>query len=242
MRLRTAALIACSTLAASPLAAQENSFIPRRQAAAIALSWTHAAFAPLVFEGREQRLGLTARYGQVGSADGGTHFTNAAVTVDFGVDSYGKTLPWRFAITGALLESDCDGCGHFWGAGLELERELVRHDLGGGAVALLFHPSAEYTISPQEVSLDALGFAVGTPLVYSARVHGLRVSPFVTPGIGYGRLTGVEFAGGDFLAMIGGGVRATTTGAHATGVLLGAQHVVVKDAHTTMGAGVTMAF
>ena len=106
-----------------------------------------------------------------------------------------------------------------------------------------FDGSAGY--SPRQGE-TAMAIAAGVPTAISVRSGSVRIMPFITPGIGYGRLGEVSYCEceapgphGSFALMIGGGL-GLEFGASGLGANVGFQRVLKSSGGATqLGIGVT---
>lgn len=124
--------------------------------------------------------------------------------------------------------------------GVEFEQVLGRRDGGDGStmsIGLLPTIGASHALD-SETDVFFLSASIGVPMVYSAGDQ-WRVSFFVVPGAGYGRITGDGDGVQGVRPMLGAGMRASAPG--GTGLVLGLQNVFIDEGDATLGLGITVA-
>jgi hypothetical protein len=213
---------------------------------------SHSSGSSLVLHGRlgemERRGGLSLKTMGVG------------IEMPMGHWNFSGTLAYLSASCGPdwAGDSDCDGDIML---GASARRTLLSSPIGepppaakaGGKrpskpsnneVFLLgFEGSAGF--SPRQGE-QALALSAGLPLALSFRNGDTRITPFVTPGLGYGRLGHVTYdeelpdaSYGSFAPMLGGGI-GVQFGKSGVGATLGFQKVFKSDGGTTQfGVGMT---
>ena len=94
---------------------------------------------------------------------------------------------------------------------------------------------------PNDASGTALSGALNIPVSASFKVGGnALVVPFVSPGIGYGRVSGSGSSAGGSRNMLGGGVTIASARSFS-GVTISAHKVFIVDAPTVYGIGFSFA-
>lgn len=211
---------------------------------------SHVSGSSLVLHGRlgemQRRGGLSLKTMGVG------------IEAPMGHWSFTGTLAYLTASCGPdwAGDSDCDGDIML---GATARRTLLSRPIGeppapakgkrpsrpsNNAVFLLgFEGSAGF--SPRQGE-QALALAAGMPLAIAFRNGDTRILPFITPGLGYGRLGHVSYdedfaetSSGSLAPMLGGGV-GLQFGKSGVGATLGFQKVFKSDGGTTQfGVGMT---
>jgi hypothetical protein len=218
--------------------------------APVALSAAGKDTAGVLFQGR---LGHMSRRGGL-----------SLTTYGIGVEA-----PMGRARLGATLAYLSASCGQFWAGETDCAGDVM---LGGnlratlksmslssseqlpkgrrasrasneGSLVIGFDGSVGYSPRAGE---QAMSVAAGLPTAVVLGSGDLKVMPFVTPGVGYGRLGNVVYcdcgavgAFGDMAFMLGGGV-GLQFGSSGMGATLGFQKVFKSDGGTTQfGLGMT---
>ena len=236
------------------------------QSAYVALYYTPVAglppVAPSIDTGSRRSGSSFTLRGRVGemSRRGGLDLK----TMGFGVElpmghwSLGGTLAYISASCGPewLGDSDCAGDVML---GATARRTFLSRPLGDAPAPVKgkrpSQPSSDERLlvgfegsagfSPRQGE-QALALAAGIPVAIAIRNGDLTIVPFVTPGLGYGRLNNVNYEGDEFntshgslAPMIGGGVE-LQFGKSGVGATLGFQKVFKSDGGTTqLGVGMT---
>lgn len=254
--------LALIAAAGAPAAAQSAD----EQSAYVALYYTPVAGLPplapaldTAMKSKTSGVSLQGRIGQM-SRRGGLSMTTMGLGVELPVGhwSVSGTVAYLSASCGPLWagDSDCDGDMML---GASLRRTLTAKSLNQSSTAprgkrpargsndqillIGFDGSAGY--SPRQGE-QALALSAGVPVALALRNGDLRIEPFVTPGIGYGRLGSVAYfedevptSHGTFAPMVGGGV-GLQFGKSGLGATFGFQKVFKSDGGTTqLGVGMT---
>ena len=202
-------------------------------AAYIALTTTPAgAFPPIASPARFGSPGggaLSFRYGQR-SLETGDAVHNVGLTADFSAST------GRIGVT--LGAATCDGCKALIMLGVDWATPLVRRVSDEGAVGIGLASALGFGLPTAESDGFLLSGSLG--LSFSAvggKADGPRIIPYVTPGVGFGTLTGDEGASG-VRPMIGGGLGFAA--AKGFGVSAGFQSVPIDGGQMVVGVAVTI--
>lgn len=251
---------AALALAASVAPAQS----PAEQSAYVALSYTTVAGLPPLPPTTDSLgwkdgggLVLHGRLGHM-SRSGGLSLRAYGVGVEFPVGraSVGGTLAYLSANCGELWAGDTDCQGDVMVGGT-MRMPLASRRLGPPAPkakrgappanesSLLFALDGSVGYSPRQGE-QALAFAAGIPTAVVLRRGDVRILPFITPSLGYGRLGNVSYfedeaprAHGAMKFMIGGGI-GLEFGSSGIGASAGFQRVLKSSGGATqLGLGMT---
>lgn len=155
-----------------------------------------------------------------------------------------RQLPFakaRLSLTGVYSMVECPTCSAWASAGAEVES--TAWSAGGSSAGAwqsvlavrLSAGGAHYLgADPTTAGSAALILPLAFGVTFSRR-DALAVS--VEPGVGYGHVTGADFAAGGVLPMIGGAA-ALSVGSRAS-MTLGLQRVLLAGAPTVVGAALT---
>lgn len=241
------------------------------QAAYVALYYTPVAglppLAPSIDSsgpGKAPGVALHGRFGRM-SRRGGLSIATYGIGIEMpmGRTSLGATLAYLSATCGEAWgdDPDCDGDIMIGGSVRTL---LASRPLGeppppppkgksksapsrtasdAGTLIIGFDGSAGF--SPRQGE-QALAIAAGLPMGIVLRSGTVRILPFITPGLGYGRLGNVEYVDdeaptshGAITFMVGGGF-GLEFGTSGIGASLGFQKVLKSDGGgTQIGLGLT---
>jgi hypothetical protein len=148
--------------------------------------------------------------------------------------SFGATLSHsggrlNHSITAAVRT--CEGCDKTLMLGINARHPLVRATSGTRSMGLAVSAGAGYGKADE---LSALSLSVGAPISIAIdQANKARLSAFVTPGIGWGRLSITDTHESGTRPMIGAG--AGWTAPAGWGVHLGFQKVIIEDGGGTAG-------
>ena len=193
----TAAVVASALTMGSTVSAQSTGEI----AAYLALSLTPVGALP-----------LTARATMFGTEPAPTSFTARYGTQEdlhtFGVGGdFRAGGSARAAVT--LGYSTCDGCEGTFMLGADYIAPLTRRASGGGTTPPGFTVSLNPSVGVARLAegeVTALAASVGLPLSVAIGETGARFAAFVSPGIGFGMLSGSGDSESGMRPMLGGGV------------------------------------
>jgi len=239
---------------------------PNEQAAYTALYYTPVAGLPPLFPSMDtssrasgSSLVLHGRVGEMQRRDGLSLKTmGAGIEAPMGHWTLSGTVAYLSASCGPdwAGDPDCDGDIMF---GANVTRTLMIKPIGEPPPApkgkrpsrsstnevflLGFEGSAGF--SPRQGE-QALALSAGVPLALAIRNGDTRIIPFITPGIGYGRMGNVDYyddgvtaSYGSIAPMLGGGL-GLQFGKSGIGATLGFQKVFKSDGGTTQfGLGMT---
>jgi len=174
--------------------------------------------------------GVSLRYGRLSYEDGdATHMFGASGDVGAGSG--------RLGFTGGV--ATCDGCDAIIMVGADWTTPLVRRTSPSGTFGVGVTTAIGAGFSTEE---DADGIALsgslGLPLsLVAGNRDGLRAVPFVTPGIGFGTLTG---DGGDsgVRPTLGAGIGIIA--ANGFGLSVGVQKVFIEGGEPVFGLTLTI--
>ncbi len=172
---------------------------------------------------------LDIRYGRMSNS--GATTSNFAAGLRFGA----------FGIQAGITKPDCisgQTCGVYM-AGIDLNVPIISREMGSGTFEIGLNPAAGYA-KPRDSAIDgyfasaavSLPFALSFPMGSSA-----RVSPYVAPGFGYGRVSGGGSTESGTRAMFGGGL---AVGTSMFQVSAGFQKVFLTDAPTVIGVNLSI--
>ncbi|MDF2774105.1 MAG: hypothetical protein K0S86_3602 [Geminicoccaceae bacterium] len=249
--------------AASPAAAQSAD----EQSAYLAMIYTTVGGLPPLPPSTDS-LGRTigsgfVLHGRLGhtSRSYGPTLNGFGVGVEFptGRYSFGGTLAYLSASCDADWAGDASECAGDIMIGGTVRATLASRPLGGTPASprkkggarprnensLLVGVDGSLGYSPRQGE-QALAIAGGVPTAIVLERGDLRILPFITPGVGYGRLGNVSFfederptAHGKFVFMLGGGV-GLEFGRSGMGASVGFQRVLKSSGGATqIGLGMT---
>jgi hypothetical protein len=189
------------------------------------------AVAPLAPNMGRQVTGFRGHYGRHDMR--GTNTNTFAVGADFPAGmqtSFGFTFGWR------NIENADD---HFM-VGTNLSGNLA-----GGSPTGVMPQQARLGVSyraelgyGRSGDTDALGAALSLPLSVPVASGQTRITPFLSPGMGWGRLSGNGDSDSAVRFMLGGGLGLEMAG--GTGIHVGARRVFYDNADMQYGLGVTL--
>jgi hypothetical protein len=140
---------------------------------------------------------------------------------------------------GYVTNEQCDDCGLFM-AGADVQYDLAQTTTSGATFVAALNPAIGVGI-PREGGGNAMSAALSLPLSASINAgQKLRIIPFVSPGFGFGRLSGGGDAETGSRAMLAGGV---SLGGQTSSMLLtaGARKIFLEGAPTIYGIGLVIA-
>jgi hypothetical protein len=227
---RAALAAAVATLAVSPTLARAQSESDLA-AYVVLIATPQGGFAPIV---TPAMLGqapaprrLTVRYGRVDLFEDATN--NLALTALLPSGSRGSV-----SLTAGYWNPDCDGCRGHLVLGLGGDARLASGPISSGPDAAQLNVGFAGEVGfakPEEATF--LSATVGMPVTLVASGEGIRIAPFLTPGLGFGYGTGGGFSESGTRPMLGGGI-----GIHAAnglGVNFGFQKVFIEGGRMTIG-------
>ncbi len=180
----------------------------------------------------QTRTRFRAQYGRL-SFSSAVAFNNVGVGLDFGRrrGSLGLTLGYGF--------EDCDaGCESVIMIGGHLEGMLASSSLGGADSDSRLTMGLRGDVGfGRADDLTALSAVLGVPLTIVIPSEGLRFAPFLTPGLGVGRLSDDDDADSGVRFTLGGGIGVLS--ASRIALFLGFQKVFIDGGDTQVGIGVT---
>ena len=183
------------------------------------------AFSPLpTFVG--SRSGLGIRYGSIGSGDD-------AIDSFGGSGRFGSGLQTLSLTAGVLT---CEGCDAIVSVGGEMDVMLARGGEESARFAVGLRPAIGFAFFTGEGTGRAMAASLGAPISLTAGTT-VRVTPFLVPGIGFGRLSGNDASDSGIRPMFGFGLAAQ----HATGafgVSFGLQKVMIHNGDSVLGVTV----
>ena len=196
------------------------------------------AFGPSVFlppvDGSEVGLQARGRYAHWQFAPDDDNTTNLGVGLSF--PSRMGRVTFEVGRTTKKECSDCDAV--LFGA--ELNVPLTGRDHAGGEpyVAVAAEPSLGYMqMTAGGADLSALAVGVSLPLTVTVPTGGMSLAPFVSPGVGFGQLSGGNNSESGERVMLAGGV------AVAAGVMqltVGARKIFIDGAPTLYGVSLSL--
>ena len=179
-------------------------------------------------------MDLGARYGHISTA--GTSFNNFAATLGMPAGTKAK-----IGVTAGVEALDCNGCKSHFIAGANAEGRLTSVMLGAGsdAAQLTVGLNGEFGFGkPERTTLVTL--TGGLPIALVAGGPTLKIAPFITPGIGWGRSRDNTGSSNGSRFMLGGGVALHST-TSPVGANFGFQRVFINGGDTLFGINVTFA-
>jgi hypothetical protein len=134
----------------------------------------------------------------------------------------------------------CDGCDGVLMLGADYITPVFRSAVGTGTTPASFTVSVNPSLGvarPTDGELSALAASVGLPAAVALGGAGARVAAFISPGLGFGLLSGAGESESGMRPMLGGGL----------GVRLGqvtisgsAQKIFIDGGETQYGLGIAM--
>lgn len=235
MRTFRSALAILTLTSATPLAAQSAGDV----AAYFALVGTPAGGLPPVLSNAMldrpmTSMDLGVRYGHISTV--GTSFNNFGATL--GIPAGTKAM---FGITAGVEALDCDGCKSHFIAGANAEGRLTSLMLGtaSDAARLNVGLNGEFGFGkPEGTTLVTL--TAGLPVSLVAGGPTLKIAPFLTPGLGWGRSSDDTGSDSGARFLLGGGVALYST-TSPIGANFGFQKVFIDGGDTLFGLNVTFA-
>jgi hypothetical protein len=207
-------------------------------AAYLALSVTPVgAMTPVVSSAMLGRIAkgysVTGQYGHVSDDALGFNSFGASISMPLSGISLGGSL--------GFISPSADGSKSNLMLGANAETNLGAWALGAGKNANLFTLSARGDLgwanpddgTGTDNSITALSFSAGAPLALVLKNGDMTWAPFVTPGLGWGRLSaqGTSESGTRF--MMGAGLGMTHR--NGWGVSVGMQKVFIENGKTVFG-------
>jgi hypothetical protein len=204
----------------------------------VALSTTPVgAMTPVVSSAMLGRIAkgysVTGQYGHVSDDALGFNSFGASISMPLSGISLGGSL--------GFISPSADGSKSNLMLGANAETNLGAWALGAGKNANLFTLSARGDLgwanpddgTGTDNSITALSFSAGAPLALVLKNGDMTWAPFVTPGLGWGRLsaTGASESGTRF--MMGAGLGMTHR--NGWGVSVGMQKVFIENGKTVFG-------
>jgi len=179
---------------------------------------------------------LRLRYGQIST--GGTGFNNFAATL--GIPAGSKAI---VGVTAGYESLSCTGCHGYFIAGANAERRLAstRLGTGAGAAQLTVGLNGEFGFGqPTDVASTRLvTLTGGLPVALVVGAPTLKIAPFLTPAIGWGRESrpaAVTVTSGK-RRLLGGGVTFQSASS-AIGGSVGFQKVFINGGDSVVGVSV----
>lgn len=185
------------------------------------------AFAPLA-PASGSGAGLGLRYGRIES--GGDALNNFAVTARFAGG------PGVGSMTAGILT--CGGCDQTISLGAEFDVPLVQGGDETARFGIGLRPAVGFAFTTGSGEGTAMSASIGAPLSLSAGTS-FRVTPFVVPGFGFGRMSGGGASESGLRPMIGFGVgleNATRT----LGGTIGMQKTILRGGDEVLGLNVVV--
>lgn len=175
---------------------------------------------------------LALRYGHISTA--GTDFNNLGATL--GIPAGPKAM---VGVTAGVEALSCSGCKAHFIAGANAEGRLASSVLGTGsdAARLNIGLNGEFGFGkPEGTTLVSL--SAGLPVALVAGGPNLKIAPFLTPGIGWGRSSDNTGSESGTRFMLGGGVAIQST-TSSVGANFGFQKVFINGGDMMFGVNVT---
>jgi len=160
-----------------------------------------AGFSPSVYvpppPSAGRRWGAEARYSHWQFAADDDNTTNLAVGLAFPVAAVGR---WSVLI-GRTTKKECPDCdAYMFGADLDLP--FLGQD---GAFTVILHPAVGLSTQPGSSDLTTFGAGLDVPLLFPTVARSLRLVPFVSPGVGLGRISAGGSSDTGLRLFVGGG-------------------------------------
>jgi hypothetical protein len=193
------------------------------------------AFAPLVTKT------------MLGDGRHGTDFVFRYGRGDLGVaETNNLALTWTngsargsFGFTVGYWSPDCDDCDGNVLAGLGGDVRLLSGAVGAApsAMVLTVGLSGELGFAkPEDGMIWSTTFGIPVTLVAGSTISGTRIAPFLTPGFGWGRISGDGESESGTRAMLGSGLAIK---GRSIGATFGFQKVFIDEGETTFGVNVS---
>lgn len=189
--------------------------------------------SPMLYSIQPQpRLGV--RYGHIA-------FNTASANTFAGDVNFAAGSRTVIGVTAGYETYTCDGCeGHFL-AGARAEGRLTSAPLGTGSDASLLTVGLDGEMGfAKPRGSTALSITTGLPVALVAGGPTLKLAPFLTPGLGWGRVTSSGNSDSGTRFLLGGGVAIRST-RHSLGANFGFQKVFIDNGETMFGVNLTFA-
>lgn len=174
-------------------------------------------------------LGFTGRYGHMNLGDiGSTNTFLADFTAPAGKGSWG--------LEAGYLGTTCEGCRGNLMAGLHVEGPLAALGSNTGSLFTFGIQGTAGFAKPTDGTAWAAG--ANLPVALSMAVGRVDIVPFVTPGVGFGGLSGGGASGQGARFDLGAGVGVANI-APGLELTAGAEKVFIKGGKTVFGLGMS---
>ena len=177
----------------------------------------------------------------IGVRYGNISFNGVSSNTFAGDVSFAAGARTTIGVTAGYQTYTCDGCdGHFMASG-RAEGRLTSTTLGTGADASLLTVglNGEMGFAKPKGS-TGLSITAGLPIALVAGGPTVKVAPFLTPGLGWGRATNGNTSDSGTRFMLGGGIALHNT-RNSLGANFGFQKVFIDNGETMFGVNVTFA-
>ena len=191
-----------------------------------------AAVSPIVLPymtgSQQQGLGFAARYGRM-SLDGGSTY---ALLGDF----TGPVGNGTWGLDAGYMGATCGGCVGNLIAGVHVEGPLAT---AGSKAGTLFTLGMQGNVGfAKPTDGTAWAGAVNLPLALSVTAGRVDIVPFVSPGFGFGMVSGFGSSETGYRFEVGGGVGVTNV-APGLEITASAEKVLLSGGRTVFGLGLS---
>jgi hypothetical protein len=190
----------------------------------------------------QQGVAFALRYGYLTSSNDLSDANNGGATVVLPIGLAGTV-----SLTGGFFSYNCDGCKPGLMLSIGGDRRIGDIVLGTGSDGsrVQFAVNGEVGYGrPQGATVgegSVVSGAVGVPISLisgSRQKDAMRIVPFVTPGFGFGTITGNGSSSGSAV-MLGGGLGIYNR-SNSVQLSLGFQYIAVRDAATQIGLALVL--
>ena len=187
----------------------------------------------------QREAALALRYGYISASGGGADANNGGITAIFPVG-----LAGTISLTAGVFKYTCDRCDPGLMLSLGGDRRLGDMVLGTGrdGSRIQFALNGELGYGrPQGGDGSVISGAVGLPISFisgSRSRDAMRIVPFVTPGFGFGTISGEGSSSGSAL-MLGGGLGIYNRSS-SVALNFGFQYMALVDASLQLGLNLVL--
>ena len=141
----------------------------------------------------------------------------------------------RLGLTAGYVTFDCEGCDSHATIGTRYGVQLAGNALGASSRWAMGIEGELGLAFPEDVSVMAFGAHLPVKVTTGKNV---KISPFLTPGLAYGRMSADSESESGTRFMVGAGVGFAF--ANGVGANVGLRKVFIEDGETSFGLGFTL--